>query len=192
MENKQSSVCEKSKQEILLSVRDLQTSFFLKRGELKGVDHVSFDVFEGETIGIVGESGCGKSLTALSIMNLVPKPKGKIVGGEIVFRNENLLAKTDKEIKKIQGNDIAMIFQEPMTSLNPVLTIGWQIAENMRNHEHISRAEAKKRTIEMLKKVNIPMPERRYHEYPHQLSGGMRQKGDDCNGFSMQSSVVDL
>lgn len=143
MENKQSSVCEKSKQEILLSVRDLQTSFFLKRGELKGVDHVSFDVFEGETIGIVGESGCGKSLTALSIMNLVPKPKGKIVGGEIVFRNENLLAKTDKEIKKIQGNDIAMIFQEPMTSLNPVLTIGWQIAENMRNHEHISRAEAK-------------------------------------------------
>ncbi|MFR0665579.1 MAG: ABC transporter ATP-binding protein [Faecalimonas umbilicata] len=176
MENKQSSACVKCKDDTLLSIRDLQTSFFLKRGELKGVDHVSFDIYKGETIGIVGESGCGKSLTALSIMNLVPKPKGKIIGGEILFKNENLLEKTDKEIKKIQGKDIAMIFQEPMTSLNPVLTIGWQISENMRNHCHISRAEAKKRTIEMLKKVNIPMPERRYHEYPHQLSGGMRQR----------------
>lgn len=176
MEKKEFFVCEKSKDNILLSVRDLQTSFFLKRGELKAVDHVSFDVFKGETIGIVGESGCGKSLTALSIMNLVPKQTGKIVGGEIFFKNEDLLRKTAKEIKKIQGNDIAMIFQEPMTSLNPVLTIGWQIAENMRNHCHISRADAKKRTIEMLKKVNISMPEQRYHEYPHQLSGGMRQR----------------
>ena len=160
----------------LLSVQDLQTSFFLKRGELHAVDHVTFDVGKGETVGIVGESGCGKSMTALSIMNLVPKQNGRITGGKILFNGENLLDKSEAEMKQIQGNDISMIFQEPMTSLNPVLTVGWQISENMRTHWDISAKEARMRAIEMLKKVNIPMPERRYKEYPHQFSGGMRQR----------------
>jgi len=173
MENRRSSDW---KTEPLLSVRDLQMGFSLKRGLLRAVDHVSFDVYKKETVGVVGESGCGKSMTALSIMNLVPQPHGKILGGEILFQGEDLLKKSKAEMKAIQGKDISMIFQEPMTSLNPVLTIGWQIAENMRTHWDISAREAKERTIEMLRKVNIPMPERRYSEYPHQLSGGMRQR----------------
>lgn len=168
--------CRMKSEKPLLSVRNLQTSFFLERGELKGVNHVSFDVYKKETIGIVGESGCGKSLTALSIMNLVPKPGGKIVGGEILFQGENLLDKSEKEMKRIQGKDISMIFQEPMTSLNPVLTVGWQIAENMRTHLNISRREAKRKSIELLDKVNLSFPEQRFGEYPHQLSGGMRQR----------------
>ena len=173
MENRRSSDW---KTEPLLSVRDLQMGFLLKRGLLRAVDHVSFDVYKKETVGVVGESGCGKSMTALSIMNLIPQPHGKILGGEILFQGEDLLKKSKAEMKSIQGKDISMIFQEPMTSLNPVLTIGWQIAENMRTHWGISPREAKERTVEMLRKVNIPMPERRYSEYPHQLSGGMRQR----------------
>ncbi len=176
MEKKQYSLYQSKEAEVLLSVRDLQTVFFLKRGELRAVDHVSFDVHKKEILGIVGESGCGKSMTALSVMNLVPGPRGKIVGGEILFRGEDLLKKTETEMKEIQGNHISMIFQEPMTSLNPVLTVGWQIAENLRTHYHISSHEAKQRALEMLHKVNIPMPEQRYRAYPHQLSGGMRQR----------------
>ncbi len=168
--------CGTKHEEPLLSVRDLQTSFFLERGELKGVNHVTFDVFRKETVGIVGESGCGKSLTALSVMSLAPKAGGEIVGGEILFQGENLLSKSEKEMKRIQGKDISMIFQEPMTSLNPVLTVGWQITETMRTHLRISRREAKKRAIELLNKVNLSFPEQRYGEYPHQLSGGMRQR----------------
>lgn len=171
MEKKQYSLYQSKEAEVLLSVRDLQTVFFLKRGELRAVDHVSFDVHKKEILGIVGESGCGKSMTALSVMNLVPGPRGKIVGGEILFRGEDLLKKTETEMKEIQGNHISMIFQEPMTSLNPVLTVGWQIAENLRTHYHISSHEAKQRALEMLHKVNIPMPEQRYRAYPHQLSG---------------------
>ncbi len=166
----------KKNEPLILDVRDLQTSFFLERGELKGVDHVTFHIHRGETVGIVGESGCGKSLTALSLMRLVPEPTGKIVGGEILFDGENLLDKSEREMKKIQGNRMSMIFQEPLTSLNPVLSIGWQISENMRTHLKISRKEAKERTVEMLKKVNIPLPKQRYKEYPFQLSGGMRQR----------------
>lgn len=162
--------------EPLLSVRGLVSGFSLRQGDLRAVDGVSFDICRGETIGIAGESGCGKSMLALSIMNLLPRPNGRIFGGQVLFRGEDLLEKSPAEMKSIQGKDIAMIFQEPMTSLNPVLTVGWQIAENIRTHCDVSRHEAKALAIEMLRRVNISMPEQRYREYPHQLSGGMRQR----------------
>ncbi|NCB04036.1 MAG: ABC transporter ATP-binding protein [Clostridia bacterium] len=161
--------------ENLLSVRDLVTQFKLDDGILTAVDHVSFDIGKGETLGVVGESGCGKSVTAFSILNLI-SPPGKVVSGEIMFDGDNLLKKSKRELKKIRGEDIAMIFQEPMTSLNPVYTVGNQIDETLRLHKKLSRSEAKKKTIELLELVNIPLPEQRYSEYPHQLSGGMRQR----------------
>lgn len=161
--------------ENLLSVRDLVTQFKLDDGILTAVDHVSFDIGKGETLGVVGESGCGKSVTAFSILNLI-SPPGKVVSGEIMFDGDNLLKKSKRELKKIRGEDIAMIFQEPMTSLNPVYTVGNQIDETLRLHKKLSRSEAKKKTIELLELVNIPLPEQRYGEYPHQLSGGMRQR----------------
>lgn len=176
MEKKSYSSLNSEQQTPLLSIRNLQASFSLSRGELLAVDHVSFDIHRGETVGLVGESGCGKSMTALSIMGLIPKPHGKIIGGEILLHGENLLEKTPSEMKRIQGNKIAMVFQEPMTSLNPVLTVGWQIAENLRTHLHLSSAAARVQTISLLRKVNIPMPEQRFKEYPYQLSGGMRQR----------------
>lgn len=162
--------------EPLLSVQDLQAGFALPGGVLRAVEHVSFSVRPGETVGIAGESGCGKSVMALSLMNLLPRPNGRILGGRVLFRGEDLLQKSQTEMKAIQGKDLSMIFQEPMTSLNPVLTVGWQIAENIRTHLHVSHREAKAQAIEMLRRVRIPMPERRYGEYPHQLSGGMRQR----------------
>lgn len=161
---------------VLISVKNLKTHFFLEDGVLKALDGISFHINKGETLGVVGESGCGKSLTALSIMRLVQSPPGKIVGGEILFEGDDILQKTKKEMRKIRGEKIAMIFQEPMTSLNPVLTIGWQITETLKTHQKLSNEEAKKKAIEMLKTVNIPLPEQRYKEYPHQLSGGMRQR----------------
>ena len=160
----------------LLSVRDLQTYFFTEDGTTRAVDGVSFDVFPGETLGIVGESGCGKSVTALSIMRLLPPSIGRTVGGSVSFEGKDLLALGEAEMRAIRGNRIAMIFQEPMTSLNPVLTIGHQIAESVRIHQDASQAQARERAAAMLRLVRIPDAERRLDDYPHQFSGGMRQR----------------
>ena len=161
--------------EKLLEVKDLTTRFRLDDGVLTAVDHVSFCVNQGETLGIVGESGCGKSVTSYSILNLVAPP-GRVEGGEILFQGRDLRTVAPREMRRIRGNEIAMIFQEPMTSLNPVFTVGEQIAEVLRLHQGMNRAQAKERSIELLRMVNIPLPEQRYKEYPHQLSGGMRQR----------------
>lgn len=160
----------------LLEVKNLRTYFYTDDGIAKAVDDVSFDLDKGETLGLVGESGCGKSVSALSIMRLIPDPPGKIVGGEILFKGRDLVGYTEKEIQDMRGNDIAMIFQEPMTSLNPVFTCGNQIDEAVILHQKVSKEEAKRRSIEMLHLVGIPAPEQRYSEYPHQLSGGLRQR----------------
>jgi oligopeptide/dipeptide ABC transporter ATP-binding protein len=161
---------------MLLEVKDLRTSFFTDNMVIKAVDGVSFGIKKGQTLGIVGESGCGKSVTALSIMRLVPKPRGKIVGGEIIYKGKNLLELSDEEMRRIRGKEIAMIFQDPMTSLNPVFTIGNQIGEAIKLHTGLRGKEIREKTIEMLRLVGIPSPERRIDEYPHQLSGGMRQR----------------
>ncbi|OGP61730.1 MAG: peptide ABC transporter ATP-binding protein [Deltaproteobacteria bacterium RBG_13_47_9] len=160
----------------LLRIRDLHTEFFLDEGVAKAVDGVDLELRDGETLGIVGESGCGKSVTALSIMRLIPFPPGKIVKGEIFFDGIDLLSLSEAEMRKIRGRSISMIFQEPMTSLDPVFQIGDQISEVLYMHEGLSRKEAWERSVEMLRKVGIPSPERRVKEYPHQLSGGMRQR----------------
>jgi oligopeptide/dipeptide ABC transporter ATP-binding protein len=160
----------------LLDITGLQTYFYTEDGVSKAVDGVDYFVKRGETLGVVGESGCGKSVTALSIMRLIPQPPGKIVAGDILFEGQSLLKLSNQEIRKIRGNKISMIFQEPMTSLNPVFTIGFQIAEAIQLHQGLSKKEALDRSIEMLKLVGIPSPERRAHDYPHQLSGGMRQR----------------
>jgi peptide/nickel transport system ATP-binding protein/oligopeptide transport system ATP-binding protein len=160
----------------LLRVEDLKTWFHTDEGTAKAVDGVSFDVLPRETLGIVGESGCGKSVTSLSILRLVPQPPGDIAGGRILFRGLDLLGLPEKEMRKIRGDDIAMIFQEPMTSLNPVYTVGDQIGEVIRLHRQVSKGEARERSIEMLSRVRIPDPEQRVDEYPHQLSGGQRQR----------------
>ena len=160
----------------LLEVKNLRTYFFTDDGVSKAVDDVSYTVDPKETLGVVGESGCGKSVTALSIMRLIPDPPGKTVGGEILFEGRDLLKISEEEMRSVRGNKIGMIFQEPMTSLNPVFTVGNQIEESILIHEKVSKDEAKHRAIEMLKKVGIPAPEQRYREYPHQLSGGMRQR----------------
>jgi peptide/nickel transport system ATP-binding protein/oligopeptide transport system ATP-binding protein len=159
----------------VLEVRDLKTHFFTEEGVVRAVDGVTCRVGQGETIGVVGESGCGKSVTALSIMRLIAPP-GRIVGGSIALDGRELLALPEPEMRRIRGNRISMIFQEPMTSLNPVFTVGNQIAEAILVHQQVSRAEARARTIEMLRKVKIPAAEARVDEYPHQLSGGMRQR----------------
>jgi len=161
----------------LLEVNNLQTYFYTDGGIVKAVDDVSFTIHSGKTLGVVGESGCGKSITSLSIMQLVETPPGKIVGGEILYHGENLLEKSRDEMRKIRGDKIAMIFQEPMTSLNPVFTVGQQIMEAICIHNpHMDRQAAKKKAISMLNVVKIPLPEQRFNEYPHQLSGGMRQR----------------
>jgi len=167
----------------ILEVKDLQTYFFLEHGAVRAVDGVSYSIGRNETLGVVGESGCGKSVTALSIMRLIKSPPGRVVGGEILFRSDGDsaidLAKLDArgaEMRAIRGEKIAMIFQEPMTSLNPLHTVGGQIAEAVRLHQGVGRAEAEARALEMLYRVRIGDPEQRIHEYPHQLSGGMRQR----------------
>ena len=159
----------------LLEVRNLRTHFPTRAGLVRAVDDVSFYIDLGELLGVVGESGCGKSITALSVMRLVAPP-GKIVGGEIIFDGEDLLAASEDRLREIRGDDIAMIFQDPMTSLNPVYTVGEQIAEALRLHRKLSRQEARRATIEAMKEVAIPDPARRVDDYPHQLSGGMRQR----------------
>jgi len=160
----------------LLEIRGLKTYFHTDDGVARSVDGISYEVDRGETLGVVGESGCGKSVTALSILRLIPDPPGKIEGGEILYDGRNLLNLTEDQMRSIRGNEISMIFQEPMTSLNPVFTIGHQIDEAVILHQRVSRVEARKRSIEMLHLVGIPAPEQRYAEYPHQLSGGMRQR----------------
>ncbi|MEO8665016.1 MAG: ABC transporter ATP-binding protein [Ignavibacteria bacterium] len=160
----------------LLEVKNLRTYFYTDDGVAKAVDDVSFALDKGETLGLVGESGCGKSVSALSIMRLIAVPPGKIVGGEILFKGKDILKVPEKEMQDIRGNDIGMIFQEPMTSLNPVFTCGNQIEEAVILHQKLSKEDAKAKAIEMLNLVGIPAPEQRYNEYPHQLSGGMRQR----------------
>ncbi|NGQ94155.1 ABC transporter ATP-binding protein [Brevibacillus sp. SYP-B805] len=160
----------------ILQIENLQTHFFTDRGQIPAVDGIDIIVRQGEILGIVGESGCGKSVTSLSVMRLVPNPPGKIVGGSIKFKGEDLVTASEKRMREIRGNEIAMIFQEPMTSLNPVYTIGNQIGEAIRLHMKASKKEARERSIEMLKKVGIPRAEAIVDEYPHQLSGGMRQR----------------
>lgn len=161
--------------ESILKINNLCTSFFTEEGEVKAVDGVTLAVPKGETLGVVGESGCGKSVMALSILGLVDKP-GKIVCGEILFKGENLAAKNEKEMLQIRGNQISMIFQEPMTSLNPVFTIGEQIREAYRIHQKLGKKEASEKSLEMLKLVGIASPEERMNQYPFELSGGMRQR----------------
>jgi len=160
----------------VLSIKDLRTYFYAHEGVGKAVDGVSYHVFRGETLGVVGESGCGKSVTALSILRLIPSPPGKIVSGEIIFEGQNLLDLPLDKMREIRGNHISMIFQEPMTSLNPVFAIGSQLSKVFILHQNLSKKAAKKRSIEMLEACEIPSPERIMREYPHQLSGGMRQR----------------
>jgi peptide/nickel transport system ATP-binding protein len=159
----------------ILEVKNLCTSFFTEEGEVKAVNGVSFSVPSGRTLGIVGESGSGKSITSLSILRLIQSP-GKIKSGKILFDGKDLLQLSEKDMRKIRGNEISMIFQEPMTSLNPVFTIGEQISEVYQIHRNLSKREAKEKSIEMLKLVGIPSPEKRIDQYPHELSGGMRQR----------------
>ena len=163
-------------QQPLLEVTGLKTQFFTQDGVVKAVDDVSFYVMPGETLGVVGESGSGKSMTGLSIMRLIPNPPGKIVSGEVVFNGRDILKMSDEQVRSIRGNEIAMIFQDPMTSLNPVLTINRQISESLILHMGMNRDQAKKRAIELLSMVGIPNPESRVNQYPHQFSGGMRQR----------------
>jgi oligopeptide/dipeptide ABC transporter ATP-binding protein len=160
----------------ILEVKDLKTYFFTRRGVVKAVDGVSFPLKEGETLGLVGESGCGKSVTCFSVIGLVEKPAGRIVGGEILFNREDLLLKSEKEMDQIRGEKISMILQDPMTSLNPLFTIGYQVAEPIKIHQNLDKQNVWGKVIEMLKRVRIPSPEVRMQEYPHQMSGGMRQR----------------
>ncbi|CAN5355587.1 ABC transporter ATP-binding protein [soil metagenome] len=160
---------------MLLEVTNLRTQFPTRAGLVKAVDGVSFSIGEGELLGLVGESGCGKSITALSIMRLISAP-GKIVGGSILFKGEDLVKASPERLREIRGNDIAMIFQDPMTSLNPVFTVGEQIAEALRLHRDLNRKQAREAAVDAMREVSIPSPERRVLDYPHQLSGGMRQR----------------
>ena len=163
-------------EEAILEVKGLKTYFYTDEGVLPGVDGLDFTLEKGKVLAIVGESGCGKSVTSLSILRIVQSPPGRIIAGEILYDGKDLLKLTEKEMRKIRGNEISMIFQEPMTSLNPVLTVGQHITESLRLHQHMDRPAARKRAIEMLELVGIPTPERVIDEYPHQLSGGMRQR----------------
>ncbi len=160
----------------LIEIKDLKTSFFTSDGELRAVDGVSFEIEEGKTMGLVGESGCGKSVTALSTMQLIPKAAGRVVGGEIRYRGDDLLSFDETRMRNIRGNEISMIFQEPMTSLNPVFSVGAQIEEVIVLHQRMGKKDARDKAIEMLRLVKIPEPEIRIDDYPHQLSGGMRQR----------------
>ena len=162
--------------ENILRVEHLETKFNTDEGVISAVDDMNFTLKEGETLAIVGESGCGKTVTSLSVLRLIPYPPGKITGGHIYYKDKDLLGMTEKEMREIRGNEISMIFQEPMTSLNPVFTVGQQIMESLTYHQEMNKDEARKRAIEMIKLVGIPSPEKCVDYYPHQLSGGMRQR----------------
>ncbi|MFD1779541.1 ABC transporter ATP-binding protein [Fredinandcohnia salidurans] len=162
--------------EKIIEVKGLRTSFFTDEGEIPAVDNIDFHIKEGEILGVVGESGCGKSVTSLSIMGLVPNPPGKVVGGEIIFNGENIIHYSEKKMRQIRGNEIAMIFQEPMTSLNPLFTIGNQMIEGIKIHMKWDKKKSRLKAIEIMKRVGLPRAEELMDEYPHQLSGGMRQR----------------
>lgn len=179
-----------SQQSPLLSIRDLSVSFFVEEGEVRAVGNVSFDIFAGKTLAVVGESGCGKSVTALSILRLIDDPPGKITGGEIFFRKNDLLKASNQRMRAIRGNHIAMIFQEPMTSLNPVYTVGAQIVEAIELHQGKKGSAAWDQAAAMLGKVGIADPEQRVKEYPHQMSGGMRQRVMIAMALSCSPSLL--
>ena len=179
-----------SQQEPLVSVRDLHTDFTVEGKTAQAVDGVSFDIMPGEVLGLVGESGCGKSVTALSLLKLIPDPPGKIRKGSATFRGRDLLAMDYDEMRKIRGNEIAMIFQEPMTALNPVFTIGFQMREAIQHHTGASKEEANNRAVEMLEKVGIPDARARLDNYPHQFSGGMRQRVMIAMALSLQPALL--
>src|ERR671914_311692 len=174
----------------LIQVKNLRTSFFTPEGEVRAIDGVNFEIAEGRTLGLVGESGCGKSVTSLSIMRLIPSPPGKIVGGEIFYRGRDLLKLNTEEMRKIRGNEISMIFQEPMTSLNPVFTVGNQIGEAIRLHQGLGKKQTREKTVQMLRLVKIADPESRVDSYPHQLSGGMRQRVMIAMALSCNPSLL--
>src|SRR5690606_15951176 len=170
--------------------KNLKTQFFTQDGVVRAVDDVSFDIMPGETLGIVGESGCGKSITAMSIMRLIPSPPGKIVQGEILFKGDDIITMSDEEIRNIRGNEIAMIFQDPMTSLNPVLSINRQLGETLELHMGMNKAQARRRAVELLEMVGIPEAEDRVNQYPHQFSGGMRQRVMIAMALSCNPSLL--
>ena len=174
----------------VLEVRDLRTEFHTDDGVVRAVNGVSFSVRAGETLGLVGESGCGKSVTAFSVLRLIPIPPGRIAGGEVLLRGRNILALPENEMRRLRGNEISMVFQEPMTALNPVYTVGNQIEEAVRLHQKVGPREARRRAVEMLTQVGIPSPEQRVDEYPHQLSGGMRQRVMIAMALSCNPAVL--
>lgn len=174
----------------LLEVKDLKVSFFIHAGEVQAVRGVSFNLDKGESLAIVGESGCGKSVTAQTIMRLIPSPPGRIMGGSVTLAGQELLTKSEKEMQRVRGKDISMIFQDPMTSLNPTMTVGNQIAEGVRLHQKVDAAQARERAIEMLRLVGLPNPERRYSQYPHEFSGGMRQRAMIAMALSCEPKLL--
>lgn len=178
------------RQEPLLQVKGLCVEFATRKGNVQVLNHLDLHLDPGEALGIVGESGCGKSMTALSIMRLIPAPPGNISAGQILLNNSDLLQLNEKQMQDVRGNEISMIFQEPMTSLNPVFSIGMQVSENIRRHQSATRAVAREKTIQMLKAVGIPVPELRVKQYPHELSGGMRQRVMIAMALSCQPSVL--
>jgi oligopeptide/dipeptide ABC transporter ATP-binding protein len=175
--------------EPILRVEDLTTQFFTSRGVVHAVDGISFHVDEGETVAVVGESGCGKTITALSVLRLVPEP-GKIVSGKILFKGQNVVEMDDEQVRNYRGNDVAMIFQDPMTSLNPVTQVGSQIKEAMTAHDRFSPVQATERVVPLLKRVRVPSAERRVKDYPHQFSGGMRQRAMIAMGLSNEPALL--
>jgi peptide/nickel transport system ATP-binding protein/oligopeptide transport system ATP-binding protein len=175
---------------ILLEVKELKTYFYTRRGVFKAVDGVSFSVEEGEVLGLIGESACGKTITGLSILRLVPQPAGRIVSGEILFKGEDLLKKSEREMRRLRGGKLSMIMQDPMTSLNPVFSIGSQIGEAISLHQKVNGKTLWHRVREILRLVKIPSPEMRMHDFPHQMSGGMRQRVAGAIAFSCQPSLL--
>src|SRR5688500_11726500 len=176
--------------DVVLSVRDLQTHFYTQRGVGKAVDGVSFDLHRGETLGLVGESGCGKSMTSLSIVGLYPRPAARIVGGQILFDGEDLVQLSPGELRRYRGKRLAMILQDPMSALNPVFTINNQLSEPLRLHQHLRGGGLRQRAIELLKLLRIPAPDQRLSSYPHQFSGGMRQRVVGAIGLSCSPEVL--